>query len=179
MNQVATTERVTFTVTGLGLTGEEWVTRLEAGGHKMSDWTHDTLMQPDYDQNHRLEAGKEYKVTLVFGKEISKDQERKNSNLKEFACREIGDQSVKGLKGELALLIREKFSNAELKAMDIYYIAVLHEPIVGSSDNVNVLSSFRCEDEYESDVESYVPSECDVLDIDWGVLGAFAFFASP
>lgn len=140
-SSVAKPDRITFTVTGLSITGAEWITRLTAGGHKLSDWARGILSKPDYDENHRLESGKEYKVTLVFGKEIKKDNDRRTANLKAIAARELGEQSVSGLKGELALLIREKFTNAELEAMSIWYIAVLHEPIVDSVGATGVLDS--------------------------------------
>lgn len=165
-------DRITFTVTGLGITGAEWITRLTAGGHKLSDWARGILSKPDYDENHRLESGKEYKVTLVFGKEIKKDNDRSTANLKAIAARELGEQSVSGLKGELALLIREKFTNAELEAMSIWYIAVLHEPIVDSAGDTGVLDSSR------DDGKSFVDADYGRPDGRWYGRGAFAFFAS-
>lgn len=165
-------DRVTFTVTGLGLTSAEWITRLEADGHKLSDWARDILTKPDYDRNHHLEAGKEYKVTLVFGKEVRKDQERTTANLKDLALREFGEQAVTGLKGELALLIREKFTNAELEAMGLWYITVLHEPIIDSGGGANVLDSGR------RDGGSYVGADYGRPNDRWVDDGAFAFLAS-
>lgn len=162
-------DRITFTVTGLGLTSEQWITRLEAGGHKLSDWARDVLSKPDYDENHRLEVGKEYKVTLVFSKEIKKQKDRSTTNLKALARRELGEQSVIGLKGELALLIREKFTNAELEAMGIFYIVVLHEPIIDSAGHARVLYSFR------DDGVSFVNASCGSPDDLWVDFGAFAF----
>ncbi len=161
--------RITFTVTGLGLTGEQWITRLVSGGHKLSDWARDILSKSDYDENHRLEAGKEYKVTLVFGKEIKKDKDRSTANLKAIATRELGEQSVTGLKGELALLIREKFTNTELEAMGIFYITVLHEPIIDSVGHADVLYSNR------SDDVSFVIARYDGPGSQWVDVGAFAF----
>ncbi len=164
--------RITFTVIGAGLTGAEWITRLETRGHKLYDWARDIITKPDYDENHRLEVGKEYKVTLVFGKEIRKDFERTTANLKAKAVQEFGEQSVAGLKGELALLIREKFTNAELETMGIYYIAVLHEPIIDSGGGASVLDSNR------NGGGSYVGAGYDSPGRQWRGSGAFAFLAS-
>lgn len=164
--------RITFTVTGTGLTGTEWVTRLEAGGHRVSGWACDVLTKPDYDENHHLEVDKEYKITLVFGKEIRKDSERTTADLKALARREIGKQAVSGLKGELALLVREKFTNKELEDMGIGYIAVLHESIIDSVGGAFVLRSLRHGD------ESCVDAGYDEPVFQWGDGGAFAFFAS-
>lgn len=162
-------DRITFTVTGLGLTSEQWITRLVSGGHKLSNLARDILSKSDYDENHRLEAGKEYKVTLVFGKEIKKDKDRSTANLKAIATRELGEQSVTGLKGELALLIREKFTNTELEAMGIFYITVLHEPIIDSVGHADVLYSNR------SDDVSFVIARYDGPGSQWVDVGAFAF----
>lgn len=166
-------ERVSFTVTGLGLTANEWKKRLESGGHKLSDFAKDILAKPDYDQHHRLEAGKEYKMVLVYGKEIRKDQQRTTANLKALACRELGEQAVQGLKGELALLIREKFTNAELEVMGLWYIAVLHDPIIDSDGYPGVLSVSR-----RGGCESWVGADCGHSVGSWDDCGAFAFFAS-
>lgn len=164
--------RITFTITGLGLTGAEWVTRLEAGSHRVSVWACDVLTKPDYDQNHRLEAGKEYKVTLVFGKEIRKDSERTTADLKALARREIGKQAVSGLKGELALLVREKFTNKELEDMGIWYIAVLHESIIDSDGDASILVSSR------SAHGSCVDADYGRPGPQWCGDGAFAFLVS-
>ena len=166
------TNRITFTVIGTGLTSAEWITRLESGGHKPSDYAKDILSKPGYDAKHRLEAGKEYKIVLVRGKEIRKDAERTTANLKALGRRELGDQAVSGLKGELALLIREKFTNAELEAMGLWYIAVLHEPIVSSDGSPGVLRAGR------SGGGSWVFAYYGNPAYRWRDDGAFAFLAS-
>ncbi len=162
-------DRITFTVTGLGLTGAEWVTHLESNGHKLTDWAQNILSKPDYDENHRLEVGKEYKVVLVVGKEIKRDRDRSTANLKAIATRELGEQSVTDLKGELALLIREKFTNADLEVMGIWYIVVLHKPIIDSVGDAIVLYSSRY------DGKSWVRAYYDGPGRQWRDNGAFAF----
>lgn len=135
--------RIYFEVTTLGLTAEEWKARLLKAGHKISDYANDILSKPDYDQNHRYEPGKTLKVVLIRGKEIKKDSERLTKNLKAIAVKDFGEKSVSGLKGELALLIREKFTNKDLEEMGLWYIAVLHEPIIVSGGYPSVLDSDR------------------------------------
>lgn len=164
--------RVTFTVIGTGLPGAEWPARLEAGGHELSKLTRDVLAKPDYDKNHRLEAGKEYKVTLLFGKEVREDSKRTAANLKSRAKQELGEQSIIGLKGELALLVREKCTNAEFAAMGIYYVAVLHEPIIDSDGDARVLSSCR----YGN--ESFMYAHYVRPDLRWSSGCAFVFLES-
>ena len=135
--------RFYFAVVGTALEAEKWGERLEAGGHTFSKYGADVLSKPDYDEKHRLEAGKLYKLGLVLGTEIVEDHNRSTVALQNLGRREVGEQAVTGLKAELALLIREKFSNAELEAMGLGYIAVLHEPIVDSGGYPCVLYSLR------------------------------------
>ena len=163
--------RIEFTVRGTGLTAAAWISTLESTGHKIGDWARNALNQPDYDAKHRLEAGKEYKIVLVRGTEITKDSDRTTKNLKAIAVKEFGESSVSGLKAELALLIRMKFSNAELQQMGLYYIAVLHDPIVDSGGDPNVLYSLR------NDGKSWVGADCGGPGNDWLDDGAFAFLA--
>lgn len=164
--------RLYFNVVGTGFESKHWPKRLKDGGHELSKWAADFLSKPDYDKKHRLEAGKSYKLALVLGTEIATDAERSTADLKTFACREIGEQATASdLKGELALLIREKFTNAELEEMGLWYIAVLHEPIVDSDGYPRVLYSGR-------DDGSFVRADYDDPALQWSDLGAFAFLAS-
>ena len=161
--------RIYFEVTTLGLTAEEWKARLTKAGHKISNWANDVLSKPDYDLNHRYEADKTLKIVLIKGKEIEKDSERLTKNLKAIAVKDFGTNSVSELKGELGLLIREKFSNKELEEMVLYYIVVLHEPIVDSGGHPRVLRSIR------RGGESWVDASCGLESGYWGEGGAFAF----
>lgn len=163
--------RIEFTVQGTGLTAAAWISTIESAGHKIGDWARDILSKPDYDAKHRLEAGKEYKIVLVRGKEIARDSDRTTKNLKAVAIKEFGKSSVSDLKGELALLTRMKFSNAELEQMGLWYIAVLHEPIIDSDGGPSVLCSVRFGG------ESWVRADYDGPAYGWNVSGAFAFLA--
>lgn len=163
--------RLYFTVIGTCLTAKEWVKRLEAKSHKLSNYARDVLSKADYDKKHRLEAGKIYKLGLVLGTEFATDAERTNADLKAFAHREIGEQASAGLKAEFALLTREKFTNAELELIGLWYVVVLHEPIVDSDGDPNVLDS----DRYDG---SFVRALCGHPGALWAAFGAFAFLAS-
>ncbi len=160
-----------FAVEGVGIKANLWGDRLKSGGHELSKWAKDVLSKPDYDKNHRLEAGKIYKLGLVFGKEITDDSKRSTSALQDLGRHKFGPQANEGLKGEFALLIREKFSNAELEAMELKYIAVLHKPITDSDGNPVVLSSDRYDG---SCVDAFYASPDDP----WDDYGAFASLAS-
>lgn len=167
--------RIEFTVRGTGLTAAAWISTLESAGHEIVDWARRVLSHPDYDAKHRLEAGKEYKLVLILGKEIANDLNRTTKNLTAIADKEFGEQSVSGLKAELALLIRMKFSNSELLQMGLYYIAVLHDPIatIFEGDPCPYVISID-----RSLGKSWVSADCVKPNRDWPGDGAFAFLAS-
>jgi hypothetical protein len=134
--------RFLITVTGLGLTGEEWLARFTSTGVKPTKWARDVLTRPDYDAKHRLEPGKQYTVALLFGKkEFDTDVERTTANLRARGERDYGKSD--DLRGELALLIREAISDEQLERWRIDYTAVLHEPIISSVGGPHVLGSGR------------------------------------
>src|SRR3989344_1486317 len=63
---------VVLTFTGLDLIGSAEVTRLTAGGYRVSDYAKSCFLstrEDSYDKIHRLEAGRIYKVALMPGRE--------------------------------------------------------------------------------------------------------------
>lgn len=158
---------ILITVTGLGLTAEEWKTRLEGSGYRFGDWARNILGRLDYDEKHRVEAGKQYTVALVLGKEIKKDNERSTANLKKLGERYYGRSA--DLKGELALLIREAISDEQMERFGVWYIAVLHEPITDSGGDPLVLYTYR------RDRGRWVHAYWDKPGYTWRDGGAFAF----
>jgi hypothetical protein len=75
---------VVITVTGLDLTGEQEIERLESAKYRIGDYAKQMLTstKPDgYDANHRLVAGQTYKIVLLPGKHIARDSERTTKNL--------------------------------------------------------------------------------------------------
>lgn len=164
--------RILITVTGLGLTGAEWLVRCDATGNKPTKWARDVLTQPDYDAKHRLEPGKQYTVALMFGREeFGTDAERTTANLQTRGERDYGKSE--DLRGELALLIREAISDEQLERWGIWYIAVLHETITDSDGYSSVLESSRLDDGRQVDAGWALPGSS------WGGDGAFAFPVSP
>ncbi len=121
--------RLYFTVIGAGLTGSQWFDRLETIGYTLSAEAKSVLSNPGYDMIHRLEAGKQYTVVLSPTAEIRDDEDRTTMNLGNYASAEFGKCAVHDLKAELIFLIREKFTDADLEAMGVEYITMLHTPI--------------------------------------------------
>lgn len=123
-------KHISFTVTGTGITGLQWLERLEKGNYEISEPAKKLLSHPGYDANHRLVTGREYTVTLVTGKEIRNKKNRNIPNLLSRVKEELS-KTTTGIKAEFVFLIREKFTNDEMEAMNISYIAVVHEFIDG------------------------------------------------
>jgi hypothetical protein len=161
--------RVLITVTGLGLTGEEWVARMESNQFRVSKWARDILSRSDYNEKHRLEVGVKYTVALVLGKEISRDTERTTADIRQVGSRDYG--ASEALRGELAMLLREAISDEQLERWGIWYIAVLHEPIVDSSGDLNVLDVRR------DGLGQWLFTHCGRAEYEWSQSGAFAFIS--
>ncbi|MGB3073013.1 MAG: hypothetical protein WBB68_02010 [Candidatus Moraniibacteriota bacterium] len=160
--------RILVTLTGRGWTNEEWFKHGEAVGMNFTKWARDILGKPDYNEKHRLEPGKQYTVALLFGKkEFDTDVERTTANLRARGERDYGKSD--DLRGELALLIREAISDEQLERWGIYYIAVLHEPILVSGGSPGILGSHRFDDGQQVVAFYAGPG------FSWGGGGAFAF----
>ncbi|MEI6352540.1 MAG: hypothetical protein WCO35_01230 [Candidatus Nomurabacteria bacterium] len=106
---------------------------------------------------------------------MGKDFKFTDENLKTFSIKEFGESSVSELKGELALLIREKFSNEELEEMGLAYIAVLHKPIISFSVD-NSAGTLRSG---QNIGYSLIDSYYDIRYDDWVIdRGSFAFLVN-
>lgn len=159
---------IILTFTGLDLTGEQEIVRLEAAGYRVGDYAKScfTSTKADgYDKNHRLIAGQEYKVALVPGKEVARDSDRSTANL-----RKLGTKYGYGkpLGGHIPR-IRESVSDKQMEEMGLVYIASLHDPIKDSDGGPGVLDADRGGD------GRWVYAYWDDPGRQWSDGGAFAF----
>lgn len=153
----------TITVTGTGLSGKEWIKRLEKKKYRIGTYARQLLDSPEYEK-HRLKKGKKIEVQLVSVKDMGKSVAT-TKEIQEYAA-------SKGLEmpsAELALLIREAVSDTEMEAMGVWYIASLHEPIKDSDGNPSVLSVNRFDEGRWLYAYWGEPGD------DWGDGGAFGF----
>ncbi|MFH1766592.1 MAG: hypothetical protein ABH826_00645 [Patescibacteria group bacterium] len=122
-----------LSVTSDGTTGEEWIKRLE----ELSKYAKDVLLSSDFVPTD----GMTYEIAVLKGTLFS-DSDRVTSKIRVKA-------EARGFtkpNAEIACLIRDKFSNAELKKMGLYWIAVMHEPIKDSDGDPNLLCVNRNSD---------------------------------
>jgi hypothetical protein len=156
------------TVTGLDLTGAEESSRLESKGFRIGTYARQILTSTksdSYDRNHRLEAGRKYQVVLVPGREVR--GKRTTADLQAYA-KKFGYAVPKA---GIIPRVREGISDEQMKEMDIWYIAGLHDPIKDSGGFPSVLDLHRYAD------GSWLRARWGNPANEWGDGGAFAFLA--
>lgn len=130
-------------IIGLDLFGALEIARLEAAGYRLSEWAKSCFLSTkanSYDANHRLVAGREYRIALMPGKEIEKNSDRTTENLRKRGMEHYG--YGKPLAG-IVPRIREVVSDKQLEEMGVWYAAALHDSIKDSVGAPSVLAARR------------------------------------
>lgn len=124
---------ITFTVKSDGTTGEAWISRLEAAGHKVSDYAKQVLRSPDFVPT----KGVMTKLVVLPGQMWS-DRDRTTKNIRDEAQgrRKLGKPNA-----EVACLIRMIFSNDDIIAMGLRWLVTMHEPIKDSGGSPSLLGT--------------------------------------
>jgi hypothetical protein len=125
---------IRFSVTSDGITGEQWIARLESKGFRVGDYAKSVLRSKSF----KPTTGITYEIAVLKG-EIFSDNERITKNIRKDA----ENRKLTTPNAEVACLIREKFSDKELEAMGLYWILVMHEPIKDSVGGPRLLSAHR------------------------------------
>lgn len=128
---------IRFSVTSDGTIGREWVWRLAGKGFRVGGFARQVLNSSDF----RSTSGVTTEVAVLKGllfdgpsritKKIRLDAER----------RKLSNPNA-----EIACLIRERFTDAEIEAMGLQYIVVMHEPIADLRGDPRLLDARACED---------------------------------
>jgi len=151
---------VYFSVTSDGVTGEEWITRLESKGFRAGDYVKNVLRSKGF----KPTAGITYEVAVLKG-ELFSDSERITKNIRKDAK----NRKFTTPNAEVACLIREKFSDKELEAVGLYWIVVMHEPIKDSGGDPRLLGASRRGD------GSWLGAYCGSPGDKWSRSDGFAF----
>ena len=126
-----------FSLTSNGKTGPEWITYLEGKGFRLSSEAKFLLNSKDFIPTN----GITYEVEVLKGM-LWNDNERTTEKIRgEAANRTLLDPN-----SELACLIRDAFSDEELKEMGLRWIVVFHKPIKDSDAGPCLLGADRCVD---------------------------------
>jgi len=117
-----------------GTTGEQWIKRLARKGRRVSDYAQSVLRSPDFQST----SGVTYHIAVMKG-EIFTDDDRTVANIRaEANQRQFGTPNT-----EVACLIRENFSDDDLKDMGLWWIVTMHEPINDSDGGPKLLNVGR------------------------------------
>lgn len=119
----------TFSVTSDGMTGTDWIARLENQGFPVGYYTKGVLRSSDF----KPTTGVTTEIVVLWGGFFGGDDSSINQ-VYTFAAR--NDLLVPNV--EVACLIREKFSNWEIEEMGFDSLLVMHRPIK-DADGVPVL----------------------------------------
>jgi len=123
-----------FSVTSDGTTGPEWIERLGKKGFQIEDYAKILLRSDDF----KPTSGVTYIITVLKG-EMFFVNDRITKNI----CAEADKKGFTKPNAEVACLIRENFSDKEIKAMGLWWVVVMHEPIKDSVGDSGLLFTGR------------------------------------
>jgi len=126
-----------FSVTSDGTTGEQWIARLESKGYHVSDYAKSLLRSKDFQPT----SGVTTEIAVLKGM-IFKDADRVTKKIRKNA----EDRKFSTPNAEVACLIREMFTDEEIKAMGLSWIVIMHEPIKDSGGGLRLLRTGRRSD---------------------------------
>jgi hypothetical protein len=109
-----------FSVTSDGTSGKEWISRLENQDKEIGEHAKNVLLSKDFKPGEPTV----YEIVVIKGG-LFRNNERTTKNMRAKA--EIMKLSTPN--AEVACLIREKFSNSDLRALGLYWIITMHKPI--------------------------------------------------
>ncbi len=128
---------IRFSVISDGTTGPEWIKRLEKKGFRIGDYAKSILKSKDF----KPTSGIATEIVVLPGKLFS-DSDRITKNIRaEAERRSFGTPNA-----EIACLVREKFSDEDLEAMDLAWIVAMHDPIKDSVGDPSLLGADRDDD---------------------------------
>jgi hypothetical protein len=124
-----------FSVISDGTTGAEWVERLEAKRFQIGSYAKSILRSPDFKPTNGVTT----KIAVLKGA-LFGDDDRITKKIRIEARKRLLTDPYDA---EVACLIREKFSDEEIKAMGLWWIIVMHNPIKDSDGDPRLLGVRR------------------------------------
>ena len=121
-----------FTVLSDGTTGEEWISRLESKGYCVSDYAKSLLRSVDFKPTNGVTT----EIAVLKGN-IFLDKNRITKKIRDEAAK----RKLIKLNTEVACLIREMFTDKEIKAMGLSWVVTMHEPIEDSNGVLYLLGT--------------------------------------
>ncbi|MBU4453086.1 hypothetical protein KKH24_02410 [Patescibacteria group bacterium] len=128
-----------------GTTGADWITRLEGAGKSVSRYAKSVLRSVDFVPSP---AGTVYQIAILKGS-LFEDSARITANI----CAKATELGFTKLHAEVACLIREKFSDDDIKAMGLWRIIAMHDPFEDSDGSPDLLGA--CRDDFDCSLNAY------------------------
>jgi len=150
---------MTTTLTTPGLTGTQWITRLEKGNYNISSYAKQLLLSPDF-----ISSKTTCEIVIVKCSDVGKEYPT-TKEIRAYAKA----QGYLTPSPELACIIRETISDEEIKEMGLWYIVAMHEPIKNSVGDPSLLDSYRADDGRWLSANYGRPDDM------WSDCGGFAF----
>lgn len=110
-----------FTVVSNGKTGPEWLTHFESKKVQISHTAKSIILSGDF----KPTSGVVYKVAVIRGEFFSSDADRIRSKIME----EAHNRKMTVPNPEVACLIRDMFTDEQIKQTGLYWIITMHHPI--------------------------------------------------
>ncbi|MDP3645564.1 MAG: hypothetical protein Q8R25_00545 [bacterium] len=124
-----------FSVTSDGMTGEDWIKRLEGNGFRVGNYAKQVLRSPDFKPTNGVTTEVAVLKSMLF-----KDNDRITKKIRA----EADKRQLEKPNAELACFIRERFTDKEIEAMRLWDLVVMHEPIKDSDGDPCLLHADRC-----------------------------------
>lgn len=151
-----------FSVTSNGLTGKQWVDRLQTNHVRIYSSTKRILLSPDF----VVTNGVTYEVVVLPGM-LFPDEKRTTTHI--FA--EAERRGLKKPNAEIACYIREFFPYDEIDATGLQSIITMHEPIRIDSDRESLLGTRNDQNIKANFLFPYI----DKINENWYIGTGFAF----
>ena len=130
---------IKFSLKSDGRTGREWIARLESKGIHVEDTAKRVLRSKGFKPTA---ASTSYKVTILKS-ELFSDSELTTGNVYKLAEK----YKLSSAHAEIACLIRDKFSDSELRDMGLEWVIVMHKPIKDKEGKAKILFVYHTDDE--------------------------------
>lgn len=130
---------ILFSVTSNGVTGKDWITRLEMHGYRIGGYAKSILLSPDFSPTSGITS----QICVVPSKIFSNSPTNAEVRM-HLDNHDIGHGQV--VNAEIACLIREKFSNKDLEDMGLWWIVLMHQKIHDNRGDPYLLFSSRVVD---------------------------------
>jgi len=119
-----------FSVISDGTTGPQWIERLAKKGFRVADCAKQLLLSDDFKATNNVIT----EIAVLNGM-LFEDKNRLTKNIRI----EADKRNLSKPNAEVSCLIREMFTDKELEAMGLWYIAIMHEPIKDSDGDPRLL----------------------------------------